>query len=203
MGREVPVLRRWGYDPTEGEAKKEEDEVQVEKGGGSTQSTLKGDTEEEIEYPNLPMLTERKAENEEPPLWGLDLSSTTRTPPKNKAGPTSTSTSLPIHQPTAARSYLLRSFHQVFKGEFSHQHPPKKTTAKAATQQREESAALLLHALDLLFKSWAGALSREELDRRAWGWYVAVRPEVKQGEAGWGQKGEVKLGNILALKRKG
>lgn len=106
MGREVPVLRRWGYDPTEGEARKEEDEFQVEKGGGSTQPTLKGDTEEDLEYPNLPMLTERKAKNEEPPLWGLDLSSTTRTPPRTKPAPHPLLQASPsINPPPPARTF--------------------------------------------------------------------------------------------------
>ncbi|PHH81911.1 hypothetical protein CDD83_3447 [Cordyceps sp. RAO-2017] len=60
----------------------------------------------------------------------------------------------------------------------------------------------LLGALRLLFASWAGVLGREGLDRRAWGWYVAVRPDVEAGPAGWGAKGTLRLATILALRRK-
>ena len=202
MGRDIPVLRRWGYDPTEGEVRKEGGEMKAGAEDESTQSTLKGGVDDDLKFPILPMSTGSKNDIQEPPLWGLNLSSPTRITLGN-ANSANHSVDLPIHQPTAARSYLLKSFLQVLKEDLPRQSPRKKITAKAAAQKREEDAALLLHALDLLFQSWAGVLSKEELDRRAWGWYVAIRPEVKQGEAGWGQRGEVKLGEILGLRRKG
>lgn len=42
----------------------------------------------------------------------------------------------------------------------------------------------------------------EDLDRRAWTWYVHVRPDVAGGERGWGQKGGVELREILELRRR-
>jgi hypothetical protein len=69
--------------------------------------------------------------------------------------------------------------------------------------EKEENLGLLLSALDRLYTSWAHVLSKDDLDRRAWSWYVHVRPEVQNGVAGWGGKGEVKLSEILGLRRKG
>jgi hypothetical protein len=39
------------------------------------------------------------------------------------------------------------------------------------------------------------------LDKRAWAWYLRVRPDVQSGAQGWGEKGQVKLSDILALRR--
>jgi hypothetical protein len=55
--------------------------------------------------------------------------------------------------------------------------------------------------LELLYESWAQVLSKEDLDKRAWGWYVRVRPDVAQGAAGWGNKRNIKLFDILQLRR--
>jgi len=52
-----------------------------------------------------------------------------------------------------------------------------------------------------VFKSWAEVLSKEDFDRRAWGWYVRIRPDVEEGKAGWGGKGEVRLAKVLELRR--
>jgi hypothetical protein len=60
---------------------------------------------------------------------------------------------------------------------------------------------MLLRAIDLLYQSWIGTIGPAELDKRVWGWYVRVRPAVEQGAAGWGGKNEVKLADILALRR--
>lgn len=78
--------------------------------------------------------------------------------------------------------------------------PSKKPTAKELTAKKEQAAATLLQTLDLLFSSWAH-LSRDELDRRAWSWYLHVRPDIAQGQAGWGQKGRVELADILKLRK--
>jgi uncharacterized protein YfaQ (DUF2300 family) len=80
---------------------------------------------------------------------------------------------------------------------------PRKTKAQKADSisEKERALGLLLQALDILFSSWASTLSPEELDRRAWSWYVRVRPDIQSGIAGWGEKGKVKLSDILALKR--
>lgn len=120
-------------------------------------------------------------------LWALDTQDTR----------TSTSTvGMPIHRPEAARNYLLRSF-----GSAQGTDPGKKTVT-AANEERLENLGRLLGALRLLFASWAGVLSREELDRRAWIWYVTVRPDVDAGPAGWGAKGTLKLQRILDLRRR-
>ena len=83
--------------------------------------------------------------------------------------------------------------------------PPKKKSAAALKAEKEHKLALLLQALNLLYQSSAQMLSREELDRWAWACdrYVAVRPEVEHGVAGWGGKGQVKLKRTMELRRKG
>jgi len=131
-------------------------------------------------------------------LWGLDLEAMRSTDAPVTGG---TSAGMPIYKPEGARAYILKAFGSP---------PPaadatskKKKSGAALDREREENLGLLLGALDLLFGSWADHISREELDRRAWSWYVQVRPEVESGVAGWGGKGEVKLADILNLRRKG
>lgn len=132
---------------------------------------------------------------------------------------------MPIHRPEAAKAYLLKSFATRIElsqdegssvpGQKSEQDgqptPPKASTSKATPKrktvkamelEKEENVARLLGAIRLLCESWAGPLSANELDRRAWNWYVAVRPEVESGPSGWGAKGQLKLADILALRRK-
>jgi Uncharacterized protein family UPF0029 len=127
-------------------------------------------------------------------LWGLDLEAMRKTDAPVIGGTTG---GMPIYQPGPARAYIMKAFGS----------PPaaslKKKSGAALDREREENLGLLLGALDLLFSSWADHLSREELDRRAWSWYVQVRPDVESGVAGWGGKGEVKLADILNLRRKG
>lgn len=151
-------------------------------------------------------------------VWGLDLEAM-----KNKSGTAGSSSSrsyeagvvgMPIHRPEAAKAYLLRSFatrvDASSDGTGESEAPqssttkstPKKKTAKALELEKEENVARLLGALRLLYESWAGHLTTTELDRRAWGWYVAVRPDVESGPSGWGAKGHLKLASILALRRK-
>jgi hypothetical protein len=79
--------------------------------------------------------------------------------------------------------------------------PKGKRTAAVIAAEKEHNLSLLLGALELLYESWAKVLDKDDLDKRAWGWYVRVRPEVAQGAAGWGGKGNVKLSDILALRR--
>jgi len=130
-------------------------------------------------------------------LWGLDLEAMRSTYAPVTGG---TSAGMPIYKPEGARAYILKAFGSP---------PPaadasskKKKSGAALDREREENLGMLLGALHLLFSSWADHLSREELDRRAWSWYVQVRPEVESGVAGWGGKGEVKLADILNLRRK-
>ncbi|KAI5917356.1 hypothetical protein F4810DRAFT_50013 [Camillea tinctor] len=149
-------------------------------------------------------------------VWGLDLEAM-----KNKSGSTELASSrsygsgvvgMPTHRPEAARAYLFKSLATRIEapeesnassaGNDKTRALPKKKTAKVLELEKEENVARLLGAIRLLFESWAGHLSAPDLDRRAWNWYVAIRPEVESGPSGWGAKGQLKLADILALRRK-
>lgn len=119
-----------------------------------------------------------------------------------------------IHRPEHARAYLLKSFPSFVEQQQQQgsgtgeggdvgKSPSKKTlkSQKALEAEKEENLGLLLGALRIVFDSWADHLGPAELDRRAWAWYVAVRPDVQAGQAGWGAKAKVKLADILKLKR--
>ncbi|ERS99058.1 hypothetical protein HMPREF1624_04253 [Sporothrix schenckii ATCC 58251] len=116
---------------------------------------------------------------------------------------------MPIHRPEGARQYLMRSFVSSEDsgkvggvGPTSETTPTKKKkTVKAMDAEKEENLSLLLGALRMVYDSWADHITTAELDRRAWSWYVAVRPDVDAGPSGWGAKGTVKLKDILALRR--
>lgn len=126
-------------------------------------------------------------------VWGLDLEAM-----KNNTKAAASAGGLVTHRPEAARSYLLRSFASAPAAEEA----GKKKTVRAQGAEKEENLGLLLGALRLLFDSWADHLSADELDRRAWSWYSAVRPDVENGVAGWGAKGLLRLQSILDLRRK-
>ncbi|RMZ71489.1 impact [Pyrenophora seminiperda CCB06] len=179
MTRDVRVMKRWGYE-WEGD-----DEA--------TQSTL--------ETPR------------EPALWGVDLEALKKAnqpdaPRSSKGG----SSDLPIYTAQSARAYLMKAFESpplevIKEEEIKSEEGGTKTKGKAKrtaaviVAEKERNLGLLLGALELLYKSWAQVLSREDLDKRAWGWYVRVRPDVAQGAAGWGNKGNVRLSDILDLRR--
>ncbi|PQE25890.1 hypothetical protein CJF30_00000603 [Rutstroemia sp. NJR-2017a BBW] len=122
-------------------------------------------------------------------LWGLDMDAL-GDPSRSTAG------EMPIHRPEGARRVEEEDKDEEGKKK------TKKKTGKMIEVEKEKNLSLLLGALDLLFESWVGHIGKEELDRRAWGWYVQCRPEVESGVAGWGGKGVVKLADILALRRK-
>ncbi|KKY29936.1 putative impact protein [Diaporthe ampelina] len=134
-------------------------------------------------------------------VWGLDLEGI-----RSKSKASAAAGGLMIHRPEAARSYLLKSFASspagADAGGEAASTPAKKKTAKAENAEKEENLGLLLGALRLLFDSWADFLSTDELDRRAWSWYTAARPEVEFGPSGWGAKGTLRLKTILDLRRK-
>lgn len=188
MNREVRVMKRWGYEwdqsPTQGDIKRE----------GSTQGTLKAE-----ESSQDTLVGEDIGRAKEPALWGLDLEALK----KANTGPNANkgSSQLPIHTAQGARAYLLKSFETPKAASTDAQAAPIKRTAASLTAEKARNLGMLLGALELLYKSWAHVLSKEDLDRRAWGWYVRVRPEVASGQAGWGGKGIVKLADILELRR--
>ncbi|MCJ1358711.1 MAG: hypothetical protein MMC33_008711 [Icmadophila ericetorum] len=198
MGREIRVLKRWGYDSNEGpkEASTEEasgvkeDEKELE----ASASTVKAGDDS----------TSEQRQDSEPALWGLDLESLRSSNGSTASGSKYGSQNLPIYTPQSARAYLLRSFDSIsHKTETAQESSGKKKSAATKNIEKERNLALLLRALDLLYESWASYLKPEELDGRAWSWYVHVRPEVQSGVAGWGGKGEVKIADILKMRRNG
>ena len=189
MGRDIRVMKRWGYDPSE--AKAEQTAVKTEDDNNS-QTTVIGDN-----------VDKTNSNSEEPALWGLDLEAL-RAGNSSLFRKSDAKTTLPIYAPESARAYLLKSFASTPAAEPSNISTPKKRPSGAViAAEKEQNLAQLLKSIDLLYASWAHYLSIEELDRLAWSWYVAVRPEVQDGVAGWGGKGDVKLEKILQLRRKG
>ena len=188
MGRDVRVMKRWGYE-WNGKSDHHVGNVEIESSDVmNSQSTLKQDGEV----------------GDEPALWGLDLEALRRfNGPLISGAQNAQNTNgsgLPIYTAQSARAYLLKSFASV-PSPADEASPPSKKSAAVLKGEKERNLGLLLRALHSLFQSWA-LLNREELDKRAWAWYVAVRPEVENGVAGWGRKGEVKLAQIMDLRRK-
>ena len=117
----------------------------------------------------------------------------------------------PIHKPEAARAYLLRSIafadsaskEEGMVKEEQNLTPSKNKKASASTKavQREHAVAILLKAIDHVCASWASTLTADELDRRASVWYAKTRPDVQDGQAGWGQRGIVPLRAIVDLAK--
>lgn len=216
MGRDIRVLKRWGYDWREGSKARPEtltttasqnaiksETAVIQEDLIESQDTIKCDLSQGLETETV---QEEPGQSEsEPALWGLDLEALRSSNGPLSAGAQSRDTSgLPIYTAQSARSYLLKSFvtgpTQAAGSESS---PPKKKSFASAAAGKERNLGLLLHSLDLLYSSWAHVLSKDELDRRAWSWYVRVRPEVQNGVAGWGGRGEVKISEILGLRRQG
>ena len=175
MGREVKVMKRWGY------------QWEAMDAGGMSQRTM----------------SEEEDPNDYPALWGVDLEALKKSNRPVKPGlTTASSASLPIYTAQSARSYLLKSFETSapnVKKDANTTTKPK--SASAALAEKENNLSLLLGALDLLMRSWSSTLSKDDLDKRAWSWYMRVRPAVESGVAGWGGKGDVKLADILSLRR--
>lgn len=138
--------------------------------------------------------------SDDTPLWALDLEALRNASPtfSSRSHSSSSNCHLPIHTPQSAHSYLLKSFKTPSSSAPSSSKKPLKQEER---NQQEKNLALVLQALDLLYASWAPVLSAKELDRRTWGWYECVRPAVKQGVEGWGQRGEVRLEKVLGLRR--
>jgi hypothetical protein len=147
-------------------------------------------------------------------VWGLDLEGMKAKSATGGHGSGSRARDaviggMQIHRPEAARNYLLKSFATAPSAtQGANESPtkakaPAKKTLKAQDAEKEENLGLLLGAIRLLYDSWADHLTPAELDRRAWSWYVAVRPEVEHGPSGWGAKGTLSLADILKLRRQG
>lgn len=180
MTRDVRVMKRWGYEW--------EDD--------STQKTLSASTQETLDSSQGTLVGESTAK--EPALWGVDLEALKKANQPGAVGShRGSSSDLPIYTAQPARAYLLKSFDTPKVDAAVH---PKRTAAMSAAE-KAKNLGLLLGALELLYQSWSNILSKEDLDKRAWGWYVRVRPDVAQGAAGWGGKGNVKLSDILELRR--
>jgi hypothetical protein len=199
LGRDIAVLKRWDYDPREDAPPTQQTQTSGANRDGSqaSEATITAS-------PERPTNSEIKSDM--PPLWGLDLEALRRSndPHSRKDGThRSNHQELPIHTAESARSYLLRSFTFVQQTESETEESSSKKRRSGATldAEREKALAMLLQAIDLLCQSWASTLPPDELDRRAWSWYVHVRPDVRTGVAGWGEKGHVKLADILALRR--
>lgn len=196
-GKQITVLRRWGYEWKE-EQEEIEDErkrkkkvfekgIGVEDGGAVAEEDSSG-----VEA----------SQEERPALWALDLEalkkkksgSSSKQPAGTQAGNHS---GLPIYTPQSARAYLLKSFAtpEVADGPAA-----KKLSATARFAEKETNLGKLLRALDLLYDSWTPTMSPAELDQKTWSWYAKVRPPVEDGVAGWGEKNQLKLADILALR---
>ena len=196
MGRNIRVMKRWGYNAKEGNrasngtASDDNDNFKLEDGAEDSQPTIKSNE----------TLADQVSE-ELPALWGLDLEALRAA--NGPLVPGKDTSKLPIYTPQSARAYILKSFASApSSATIDSESPRKKPSAAAIAASKEKNLGLLLRALNLLYGSWAHALSTDELDRRAWSFYVNVRPEVESGVAGWGGKGEVKLAQILAMRRK-
>jgi hypothetical protein len=180
MGREIRVMKRWGYqwDVNEDDGISQET-IKEESGDFATQETIKAEPE--------------------PALWGVDLEKLRQS---NGCGASAskhgTSSQLPIYTAQSARAYILKAF-ETPKVKLEESGSPAKKGGSIAAQ-KERNLSLLLGALELLYESWS-ALGKEELDKRAWGWYCHVRPTVEPGVAGWGGKANVSLSDILKLRR--
>ncbi|KAI6819524.1 hypothetical protein KC367_g6568 [Hortaea werneckii] len=178
MGKELRVLKRWGYEWK-----------------SNVSETVNVKHEGEGKVNDAAQVQEEK--DHDPALWALDLEALRK---GNSRDPVSGNSGLPIYTPQSARAYLLKSFDSATPLA-EDGGSAKKQSAKAKSAEKEENLGRLLKAVDLVYASWAETLSPEELDKRTWSWYVRVRPSVESGVAGWGGKNQVKLADILDLRR--
>lgn len=195
-GKQITVLRRWGYEWKEEEEEMEDERKRKKKVFEKGIGVEDGGAVAEDDSSGL-----EASQEESPALWALDLealkkksSSSSKQPAGTQAGNYS---GLPIYTPQSARAYLLKSFAtpEVADGPAA-----KKLSATARLAEKETNLGKLLRALDLLYDSWTPTMSPAELDQKTWSWYAKVRPPVEDGVAGWGEKNQLKLADILALR---
>lgn len=195
LGRDVAVLRRekdqrtssHGAAATPITGKKEENR-EAESDSQATLGAPQTLHEEREKDQDQDQVQEEEEEEEEDWFWGLDID----------ALADSKSTALLIHTPQSAYTYLAKAFPTV---DLENGTKNDKATAKVQAENKAHNLPFVLGAIDALYASWATTLSPDELDRRAWNWYAAVRPAVEHGRQGWGGKGAVHLSAILRLKR--
>lgn len=183
LGREIRVLKRWDYNPREGKA----DNASAGEESNANMAPVEdflgnGDVDDADKMP---------------PLWGIDLEATRTSQATAIGSDPKPASSLPIYTAPSARSYLLRSISKLQEGK-----PSKSKSAAATIQEKEDYVGHLVRAIDSVCSSWSTTLDSSELDKRAWAWYLRVRPDVQSGAQGWGEKGQVKLADILALRKR-
>ncbi|KAG9686835.1 hypothetical protein KCU95_g11386, partial [Aureobasidium melanogenum] len=182
MSRDVRVLKRWGYD-WRPDAKDSSKDIK---------------TEDSDQKPTTGGLHETPSAEDSPALLALDLEQLKRLDGPPIVSASASTAGLPVYHADSARNYIMKAFDSVYNDKSE---TKKKKPAAELAAEREANLGHLIKALDLLFQSWSVVLSSDDLDKRAWSWYVKVRPQVEAGRAGWGAKGQVKLKDILELRR--
>ncbi|THY68422.1 hypothetical protein D6C86_09867 [Aureobasidium pullulans] len=185
MTRDIRVLKRWGYE-WKTDTKNSEHVIKTEEPDQKLPAA-------ESDLPANVMSSE-----DSPALLALDLEQLKRLDGPPIVSASASTTGLPIYQADSAHNYILKAFDSVF--EDKPEAKKKKRPVSEIAAEREANLGHLVKALDMLFQSWS-VLDPAELDKRAWSWYVKVRPQVEGGRAGWGAKGQVKLRDILNLSR--
>ncbi|KAI7026397.1 hypothetical protein KC327_g9388 [Hortaea werneckii] len=147
MGKELRVLKRWGYEWK-----------------SNVSETVNVKHEGEGKVNDAAQVQEEK--DHDPALWALDLEALRK---GNSRDPVSGNSGLPIYTPQSARAYLLKSFDSATPLA-EDGGSAKKQSAKAKSAEKEENLGRLLKAVDLVYASWAETLSPEELDKRTWSW---------------------------------
>ncbi|KAG9526609.1 hypothetical protein KCU93_g5431, partial [Aureobasidium melanogenum] len=179
MSRDVRVLKRWGYD-WKPDAKDSVKDIK---------------TEEADQKPSVQGLSSAE---DSPALLALDLEQLKRLDGPPIVSTSASTAGLPVYHADSARNYILKAFDSAYEDK---PETKKKKPAAELAAEREANLGHLTKALDSLFQSWSVVLSSDDLDNRAWNWYVKVRPQVEAGRAGWGSKGQIKLKDILDLRR--
>lgn len=198
MGKDLRVLRRWGYEW------RHAGDSEPTAGAGNVDEKIADEAKQPDDANGSSVKHESGGKDEEPALWALDLEALKKS---NVTGPivagahSSAHSNLPIYTPHSARAYLLKSFDSPPADTATSPSATKKRSTASRVAEKEQNLGKLLHALDLLYDSWATILDPLELDKGTWSWYVKVRPSVEQGVAGWGGKNVLKLADILALRR--
>ncbi|THX99534.1 hypothetical protein D6D03_07109 [Aureobasidium pullulans] len=185
MTRDIRVLKRWGYEWNTDT-----------KNSAHVIKTEDLDQKPIAANPGLP--ADVTTSEDSPALLALDLEQLKRLDSPPIVSASASTTGLPVYQADSAHNYILKAFVSVFEDKAEAK--KKKRPASEVAAEREANLGHLVKALDLLFQSWY-ILDPTELDKRAWSWYVKVRPQVEGGRAGWGAKGQVKLKEILNLRR--